>query len=690
MYNDENSKILDKLNKLYRDGETADKDVWANMRSNVLLVSGDHYAKQTRKYLDHIRGNGIMNDKQKIRLTLNHAQRISKLYVNNIVSAAPDVDIEPTNQKEQQDQKSAELHKAVSEEIKRKHKWQEKKVQWCKDYVDIGEVCVRVGWNWRKGKFKGYTPTIDEETGQAIGQEPVWSGDVVFDRIYGFNIFRPANAQSLEDGDWLGVREMIKKSEIVERYELDEDKKKQLDDESKEAFLIFREQSASYEESKKEVLVKTIYYRPNYDYPAGYFYTFTSGVLLAEGELPMGRWPFVHKGFDEIPTNPRFRAIHFHTRPYQVELNRAASKIAEHQITNGDDKIYLMNGAKLSSGGTAPGIRQYNVTGQPPVISQGRVGEQFFNYIDRIVNEMYQVAMVQEELQDEVKGQVDAYALLFQSARWKKRFKVNIQRFEDFLVEVMELALETTRHYVEQDALIPVIGRHEAVNIAEYKNSNDLRYQIKVVKQSEDPETRLGRQMTLDRFIQYTGSQMSREDIGKFVRLSPYLNDEQILSDFTMDYDNAANMVLALDRGEEPMITEFDDPDYMAGRLVHRMRQSDFTSLQPHVQQLYQLVLQQYQQIKAQQLQQVQAMNADLIPSDGIMVTVDMYVPDPKDATKQKRLRIPQTSLQWLLDRMADQGNELAKLETQQQGYVAQVASHIKGGGKQAKQKPSA
>ena len=112
------SDKLQKLNKMYQDGVSADGDLYAEMRSNIKMVSGDHYQKKNWKWLSHVRENAEMNNEQKIRIMKNHTNKIYKTYVNRIVNMAPDTCIEPQNEKELPDQKAAELHKAIWDDIK--------------------------------------------------------------------------------------------------------------------------------------------------------------------------------------------------------------------------------------------------------------------------------------------------------------------------------------------------------------------------------------------------------------------------------------------------------------------------------------------------------------------------------------------------------------------------------------------
>src|SRR5690554_2079051 len=114
-------KKIDELNELYRESEEVDKALFAEQRSNVLLVSGDHYSKGKSRFFDRIRNSKELSENQKIRITKNHIQKITKIYRNNILSQAPGVKIVPNNMTEIQDQKTAELNDAVRQHLTKRH-----------------------------------------------------------------------------------------------------------------------------------------------------------------------------------------------------------------------------------------------------------------------------------------------------------------------------------------------------------------------------------------------------------------------------------------------------------------------------------------------------------------------------------------------------------------------------------------
>lgn len=678
------------LNKLYHDSETSDRKVFSDMRSNILLVAGDHYARKNQNYWNRLRENKYLSQEQKVRLTKNHVQRITKNYVNNIISHSPGVAILPNNEKETADRKAAELNNSVWEDAKKTYKLKDHILKWATDYIEMGECAVKIFWNPDKGEFKGYQPVVDPMTGQPVidpqtGQpvqdpnNPIFAGEFEFERIFAFNLLRAKGADSLEESPFLAVRKMVPVNKVKGWVRNDKDKAKKITASSDQTFYVFEAAKNGYDKSKDHALVVEWYFRPCRKYPRGYYYIATREVILFEGELPFGIWPIRTCGFDEIQTSPRHRSIIKQLRPYQIEINRAASKIAEHQVTLGDDKLLVQSGTKITDGVNLPGVRSLQYTGRDPVILQGRSGEQYVNYMSSQIEEMYAVANMREDIESTPSSQHsnDPFGQLFKSLRDKKKFAIYAEKFERFLMEVCDLYLNLARFYYEEDRLIPMVGKNEWVNVSEFKNTTPLTYQIKLEPRTDDINTMMGKHLVMSQILQYSGSSLEREDIGKIIRNMPFANADESFGDLTVDYDSGTNMILALDRGEQYEPNFYDNHKYMLKRLLHRVRMPDFKLLDPQIQQYYQQTIQVYEQMEVRQQELLLAAQNEFIPTGGAMVKVDYYVPKPGDPTKSERALLPAEAVDWLIKRMADQGSAQEQLKGMSQGGLQDMAQQL-------------
>ncbi len=678
-------KTVGQLNRLYNEAETVDKSLFAEQRSHILLISGEHYNDRNSRKYNQIRDQRDQSDHTKLRLTKNHTHKVHKYYVQSVMSNAKGVTVMPQLGGEIQDQKAAELNKAVWIDTQTRCKIDRKTRLWASDYCGIGEVHLKVYWDPDKGDLKGYNQKLDElgmpmvdERGQPVPDkdDPVFAGDFVHERIFGFNMLRDPGAQSFEESPYLIIRKMVNTEELKARYKDDEGKFKAIVEGANEMYIVFDSHRGGYEKSKGFSPIREYYFRPCVEYPRGYYYIATKGVILEQGELPLGLFPIVSQGFDVHQTSPRGRSIIKQARPYQAEINRASSSQALHQITIGDDKILYQAGTKLAPGSLLPGVRGITFQGMEPKILQGRDGGQYQDYINGQIKEMYDVLDVNNVMaqSQNTAGGNDLYALLFRSAAQKQQLSGYSEQFEDFLVDVCELTLELGKEYLPDDMLIPAMGMKEYVNMAEYKSSEKLRYKINVVPQDDTLETKFGKQLSFQHLLQYSGAKLGREDIGMLMRNMPFANSEEMFKKYTIDNDSTKNIMLALERGEYPQSIEEDNHEYIISELSLRIRQPDFRYLQEQIQQAYMSKRKEHTELQAQKEKKILAMQSEYIPADGPMIACDMYVEnaDPKKAPK--RARIPQRALDWLVKHLQEQSGSLERLEEMNGGTASDMA----------------
>lgn len=677
------------LNSYYMDGDSVDQDVFAEMRSSVLLVSGEHYNRRQSSFYRRIRDSRELSQEQKLRITKNHIRKICQLYANNIMSANPGVGFMPKDETSMHDQKVAELHQSVWQDAINKYYLEDKMDDWCDSYIQIGEVHVKIFWDENAGDIKGYEPQEDPETGNPfineMGQmvpnekKPVMQGEFVFEENYGFNTLRPPECKDIRKAEWLCFRKMTNKEELMRRFK-DPAVQKYIVAQQDETFVVFDAIRGGYKKSSKQTMIREYYFRPNLLFPNGYYYITTKEGILAEGELPGGLFPIVSRPFDKIQTTPRGRSPIKAMRPYQAEINRSASKIAEHQITLGDDKLMIQNGMKVSAGVSLPGVRTVSYTGSAPTILQGRTGEQYAKYCQDIITELYQVMMVAEDTEQQ-SLQIDPYVLIYQAARQKKKFQRYIKGFEKFLIEIVKLYIRLAKIHLPDDAVITAVGKNEQINIAEFRQYADTSCEVNIEAQSDDIETKLGKQIVLNHTLQYVGSKLDQEAIGKIMRQMPFGDFDESFEDFTLDYDSARNDMLAMDRGERPAVNQNDSHPYMIKKLSNRTRKADFQFLSPQIQQNYQQRIQIHEQMQSANQMAIQRAEQGFIPTGGYLVSCQFYVTDPSDPTgmKTRQARVPYQALDWLLKQLETQGQGQKQLAGMNDSQLASIANTFNG-----------
>lgn len=693
---------FDDLDRKWRLGEDQDIALRAEQRSNCLLVIGDHYSKKTGAYWNRLRDTKQISEAQRLRVTRNHIHRVCHKYKDGIIRFAPNVTVTPAVESDLQSQKAAELHKSVLRFVQKDIGFSKRRKEAVKDFVEMGEVVWKIYWDENAGvpmknpeflaaqqQQQQQGAGMAELMGGAGGQEPegeplqlppetIMTGAVIVERVFSFNLIRPEGAESMDKAPWLGVQKMVPLPELKKMAGPDEEKRKLIQESSKGTYTVYDGQEGNYRSNKDQGRLREMYFRPCIDYPNGYYYFMVDNGIIAEGELPGGIFPIIYAGFDDIPTTPRARSIIKQIRPVQVDINRMASKQAEHQMTVGDDKLWFRSGTKISPGMTMPGVRTGFHTGEPPTVVQGRAGEQFTAPIDAAVKELYTIANIPDEIDDELPPQTnDPFIAIHLKLAKKKKYAGYGEKIIDFFVEAHTVMLKTAKHHIRDEALIPMIGKCERVNIPEFRSAEDLLHQVTVEESSDDPESLAAKQAVINHAIQYASGKLDRNDIGRLIRCSPFLNQEELFQDLTLDYDAAKNDILAMDRGEQWPVEKYDDHDYMLKALIARTKKPDYKFLSQQIRNNYDMKIQAHEKFKADAINEQMRVEKGLIPTTGYAVKCDFYVSDPQNPMKSHRLELPSDSVGWLVSTLNSQGNLLNPVKNLPIGAQAEIAGQV-------------
>lgn len=699
---------IEELNRVYSEAEDCDKKIFAEMRSNILLVSGEHYKRMSGKLERGLESLGV--DKQKrIRLVKNHTQKITSdikdMFVSHITNMRPI----PANESEISDVKAAQLAESVWVWSQGRINWDDLVDKFVNSFVDVGEVASKIFFDHNAGELKAYEQKINEnneplfidangnetnvpytqqiiidEFGNQMEDErvdhepspdktkPLFSGKLCIDKLYPFNLMRAPGTDSFDKSPHVIYRHMMQVEKAKIKFASDdEEKAKKIVESSNKTYKIFDSTSGEYSDAKGHVMIREFYYRQCQKYPSGYYYIATDNVILDEGEIPFGEhgdiaFPIKHAGYDIIETSPRYSSPIRPIRPFQGEINRIGSSMAEAQMIHGHDKMILKTGSTYSKGVDMPGWRVVHVNGQDPMIIPGRAGEQFTQPLDKAIQEMYMVAKIPEN--DSSSAQVtDPRAELFKSVRQKARFTRQLGRLERFLKDNVDSYIFLCQKYLPDEEIIRAVGKKEAINIQEFKDVTKSDYKIKVVPVSNDYNTMFGKQVELEIIAQYFGKDMPMDMKAAMIKNFPFLNKEPVLQELMLQYESPTNMILALDRGEEFIPSMYDDAALMLKRLYIRIRSSDFRLLDPKIQSRYESVIGQYEELEAKKQEELFRKEKGMIPTGGNLVKCDMYAMNENG--KQERITFPDEALKWLERAIAAQGlaqERLAEFANQQ------------------------
>lgn len=686
------------LNKLYSEAESADSDVFAEMRSNTLMVSGQHYKKISRGLDNNLRGRGVEKSKR-LRLVKNHTAKAMSDIRDIFASMTPGVLPYPANASELADQKAAELAKSVWLDGQRKNNFGEKISEFRNSFTTLGEACSKVYFDPTKGRLKAYKQKVDQDgnnlftdpngqettesgyidpmTGQQIQfqpladeTKPVFSGLTVIEKFEAYNLLRLKNSKSIRDSRALIYRKMVEtgdaKALIDAAPDLSKEEREQLHEYIKGAsettYKVFDGATGSFQDSDGQVMFREYYFRQSPEFPKGYYFITTEKGILFQGEIPFGEhgeiaFPIKWAGCELYDGSARGFSYIKRIRPCQLEINRCSSATSETQITVGWDKVILQKGAKFSRGVDQPGMRVFYSTDGTPTLLPGRSGDQFIPYLEYNVNELYKLVNIPENSNPIAQG-FDPKAELFKRQSQKARFTESSTRFANFLVENCEAYLFLASKYMSEEDLIAAVGKKEAPNIKEFKNVDCIDYKVKLLEVSDDLDSMMAKTLELETIVQYMGKNMDEETAKAVIAQFPILNKTQALKHLTMELDNINSDILALDRGEEVRVDRDDDHALFVRHLTHRMKRRDFRLLDKTIQQKYMDIRKQHQMFIAQIGQEEQAAQAGFIPSGGALVKVNMYHnPDPTNPGKSQLAMAPVESIQWLLKRLAAQGS---------------------------------
>jgi hypothetical protein len=690
---------INKLNQLYREAETCDQDIFAEIRSNINIMSGTHWKKISQGIDRNMRGLKVEKSKR-LRLVKNHTSKAITDVKDILASLSPGVMPYPVRDKEPSDQKVAEQAKKVWGFVDKKNSFAEMKEKFRNCFVTTGEVCAKVYWNPIKGGLRGFKQKVDEfgqplfldENGQettapigVMGQQhemapdqtqPEFKGLVTVEKFEPYNLLRPKNATDLRQAKWLCYRKMVDLDEaraLIKNSQLKQEEKQQrlemIKSSGETTYKIFDGTSGSFQDSDGQILLKEFFFRQSPQFPRGYYFIACEHGILFEGELPFGEfgeiaYPIKWNYYEGLESCARGVSLIRRIKPAQLEVNRCASAIAETQVTVGWDKLVLTKNAKFSRGIDQPGLRVFHTTDGEPIVIPGRSGDQFIGYLEHNISEIYRLANLPENANPAAQA-VDPRTELFKTQRQKARFTEAAERLSRFFAEICESAIFLAQQYMDEADLAEILGPQDAADLVEFKQSKNLPIQIKIMEVSDDIESMTARALELETVIQYVGKNLDQDMTKVLISQFPMLNKSRALSTFLIDRENVESDILALDRGEWREANRYDEHEVYVKMLTHRMKQNDFQMLNPQIQQMYQERLKQHEEAIAQLAKEQQEAEAGFIPSGGALAKADLYVnPDPNNPLKTQRAVFPTEALQWLKKRLDAQGTTQDMMQT--------------------------
>lgn len=663
------------LLQLYNSATSAYERHFAEQRSNIRLKVGYQWEKISGGLSQLARAYNLPEN-QKVRITKNHIGRASKLIINSVLNACPGVSIFPENDSELQDIKDASLSRSVWKHIERQNGFKKMVNGWASDQFTCGEAYALVKFDAQGGDFLGYDAPTDPETGLMNPDDAyaVFTGKVEIERLFPFMVRTDPDAKEFEKCAWVTVDRLVRKSKLHKLYGKDERLKKIIEGTDKEEYRVFNSLSGNFSNTSMHVLVRETYFRPTPEWPKGYFFIWTEHGILEEGETLT--FPIRQVTWDDADTTSRGLSPIRDVRHLQQEINRASSQAIRESLTLGYSTVLAPLGSKLQHTNIGNGMKaMYYRGGVAPNIIPGRNGEQYIEYIKGYQNEIYDILNIDLHAADKASQVSDINALLMRSMKDKQKFSLYSDKFESFLAEVCDLSLQYARAYLDEESVIKMIGSNETINIAEFKHNDNQAYRIKVEEVGTDIDSMFGKAQQLQQLLQYAGGNLTPQQIGVLIKNSPFLASDEITREFTIDSTQADNIILALDRGQEPFFSGNENHEYMLQRLDMRMKQGSFETLPDEVKMKYAEQMEMHRNASDEQKEAIRQANSELIPTGGALVSIPIYEYDDNGRAKRKKVSVE--ALNHLVDLLDKQGHFQAQQSMIPESQQAMMGQNI-------------
>lgn len=276
--------------------------------------------------------------------------RGNKLYINKILPTvqrrqarlcknAPRYEVKPDNAS-QEAKDTARLEQQVIEMYWDKERINEKRLKMMTGLQQCGHYYMEVGWDTQKGEAITNELYEKDELGQIIldeNGEPKksldieYEGDLTVNTESPFGIFVDPLATSLEDAQWY-IKARVRKLDYFKTHW--GERGCLVKEEDAWLMSIQYEQrlqgmtnqgptQASTQTQMANAAIELSYHeKRSKGYPNGRMIVCANGILLHDGELPVGEFPLVK--FDDIPIEGKFypEAIVTHLRPIQDQYNK--------------------------------------------------------------------------------------------------------------------------------------------------------------------------------------------------------------------------------------------------------------------------------------------------------------------------------------------------------------------------------
>lgn len=358
--------IRDKVDECRHSGSRiAYEAIWLTNVAYMLGFSGVAYDPVLRQFKNTDTSQKYM---RRNRMRVNKILPTIQNRLARLCQSPPQYDVKP-NSNSTQDKDAARLALQCIENIFDRENMSEKIQELFMTTQQFGYAFMQVVWDPCKGE-----PMINPDTQELEDYE----GDIRLDILSPFEVFPDPLAKRMEDVSWWVKAKVRKLSYFKERYKERGDAVKEEDawllssqyEQRINALTASGITGASIHQQMKNSAIEIVYYeKRSKNYPKGRKCVAASGILLEDGELPLGEFDLTK--FDDILVAGKFQSesVVTHLRPIQDQYNLLITKRAEWMRKTLAAKFVVARGAGLEQEALTDSsgeVYHYNVVPNAP------------------------------------------------------------------------------------------------------------------------------------------------------------------------------------------------------------------------------------------------------------------------------------------------------------------------------------
>lgn len=476
-----------------------------------------------------------------------------------------------------------------------------------------GHFYLGVNWNPEKGEMLS-APMVNQESpvenGQAQEKEQQidyeYEGDIDVEIVHPLEIFPDPLATCLEDAQWL-IRAKVRKldyfrSHYPERGSLVKEE---------DAWLL----STQYEMRIQSLIgqgpaqtgvqmqmensaIELIYYeKRSKKHPNGRMAICANGVLLHDGELPVGDIPLAK--FDDIPITGKYysEAIVTHLRPIQDQYNRLVTKRSRWTDLMLAGKWAVPRGSELQqealTNDSGEVLYYTPVPGAPPpsAMQVPTIPQYAYMEEDKLNAMFYDIAGEGDISRGILPAAgIPAIGMELLLEQDETRLSAETKQHEDAMARLGMLILKYVEKFVTNERLLKISDPTQQYVVKRFSGSDlESKHDVVVIPGSLAPSNKATKRNDLMRMYQQglLGDPNAPDVKAKFLRDLEYGDVANVWIDQSIDQTQVKKSLEMIENGEIPEISEFDN-HVMHLQEKNRYRKTDkYTEMDPRNQAIF-------------------------------------------------------------------------------------------------------